>query len=98
MDVPVSLGILLAFTGSAWTTVFNGTSDHVYYDSVVMFVFFLLAGRYLELMARKKAVEVTENLVRITPAIATRLINKGATTGNPRYPIMFMGLKKLFPL
>jgi len=82
MDVPVSLGILLAFTGSAWTTVFNGTSDHVYYDSVVMFVFFLLAGRYLELMARKKAVEVTENLVRITPAIATRLINKGATTGN----------------
>jgi len=82
MDVPVSLGILLAFTGSAWTTVFNGTSDHVYYDSVVMFVFFLLSGRYLELMARKKAVEVTENLVRITPAITTRLINKEADAGN----------------
>ena len=76
MDIPVSLGILLAFTGSAWTTVFNGASDYVYYDSVVMFVFFLLAGRYLELMARKKAVEVTENLVRITPAMATRLIEK----------------------
>jgi Cu2+-exporting ATPase len=82
MDVPVSLGILLAFAGSAWTTVFNGSSDHVYYDSVVMFVFFLTAGRYLELMARKKAVEVTENLVRITPAIATRLINREAGVGN----------------
>jgi len=82
MDVPVSLGILLAFIGSAWTTLFNGSSDHVYYDSVVMFSFFLLAGRYMELMARKKAVEVTENLVRITPAIATRLINKEAVTDN----------------
>lgn len=74
MDVPVSLGILLAFTGSAWTTVFNPLAGHVYYDSVVMFVFFLLVGRYLELMARKKSVEVTENLVRISPAMATRLI------------------------
>jgi P-type Cu2+ transporter len=83
MDVPVSLGILLAFAGSAWTTVFNGTSDHVYYDSVVMFAFFLLTGRYLELMARKKAVEVTENLVRITPAMTTRLISKAADTDNP---------------
>jgi Cu2+-exporting ATPase len=82
MDVPVSLGILLAFAGSAWTTVFNGSSDHVYYDSVVMFVFFLTAGRYLELMARKKAVEVTENLVRITPAITTRLISREADVGN----------------
>jgi len=83
MDVPVSLGILLAFTGSAWTTVFNISSDHVYYDSVVMFVFFLLSGRYLELMARKKAVEVTENLVRITPAITTRLNNTEVDAGNP---------------
>jgi Cu2+-exporting ATPase len=82
MDVPVSLGILLAFAGSAWTTVFNGSSDHVYYDSVVMFVFFLLVGRYLDLMARKKEVEVTENLVRITPAITTRLINKKADADN----------------
>jgi len=80
MDVPVSLGILLAFVGSAWTTIFNNTNSHVYYDSVVMFVFFLLGGRYLELMARKKAVEVTENLVHITPAITTRLINKEADT------------------
>ncbi len=74
MDVPVSLGILLAFTGSAWTTVTNGTATHVYYDSVVMFVFFLLTGRYLELMARKKAVEVTENLARLIPIKTTRLI------------------------
>lgn len=83
MDVPVSLAILLAFAGSAWTTVINGSLDHVYYDSVVMFTFFLLTGRYLELMARKKAVEVTDNLVRITPAITTRLINKKVNSDNP---------------
>jgi Cu2+-exporting ATPase len=71
MDVPVSLGILLAFVGSAAAT-FQGQGQ-VYYDSVVMFVFFLLIGRYFEFMARKRASDETERLVRMTPASAARL-------------------------
>lgn len=71
MDVPVSIGILVAFAGSVHTT-FTGYGE-VYYDSVCMFVFFLLTGRYFELVARKRAAEVSESLVHSVPAMATRL-------------------------
>ncbi len=71
MDVPVSLGIGLAFFGSVWTTLFGG--PHVYYDSVVMFVFFLLLARYFELMARRRSAHAAESLVQMVPAMATRL-------------------------
>lgn len=75
MDVPVSLGIATAFVASLWTTVTgDGT---IYYDSVAMFVFFLLAGRYFELGARKRAAEAAESLVHATPAMATRLDAQG---------------------
>lgn len=73
MDVPVSLGLSLAFAGSVWATL-TGQGE-VYYDSVVMFVFFLLTGRIFELAGRKRAAEVSEALVRLLPVTATRLVN-----------------------
>jgi len=72
MDVPVSLGILTAFVASVWVTVTG--QGVVYYDSVTMFVFFLLGARYLETAARKRAAEASEALVQAAPATATRLI------------------------
>jgi len=42
---------------------------------VVMFVFFLLTGRYFELAGRKRAAEVSEALVHMLPVTATRLVN-----------------------
>jgi Cu2+-exporting ATPase len=71
MDVPITFGILTAFTASLWTTV-TGTGV-TYYDSVTMFVFFLLTGRYFDLMARKRATEASETLVHAAPAMAVRL-------------------------
>jgi Cu2+-exporting ATPase len=71
MDVPVSLGILTAFIASVWVTVTG--QGVVYYDSVAMFVFFLLGARYLETAARKRAAEASEALVQAAPATATRL-------------------------
>lgn len=71
MDVPVSLGIVTAFGASLWATL-TGVGA-VYYDSVVMFVFFLLCGRYFEAAARQRASEAAESLVQATPALATRL-------------------------
>ena len=71
MDVPVALGILIAFTGSvhaSWTG-----HGEVYYDSVVMFIFFLLTSRYFELMARKRGAETLERLGQAMPAMATRI-------------------------
>src|SRR5690606_10671737 len=50
MEVPIALGIAVAFVASMWNT-FAG-HGHVYFDSVTMFVFLLLGGRYLELLAR----------------------------------------------
>lgn len=71
MDVPVSLGLAIAFTGSVWATV-TGHGE-VYFDSVVMFVFFLLTGRYFELAGRKRAAEVSEALMHMLPMTAARL-------------------------
>lgn len=71
MDVPVALGMLVAFGGSIHATL-SGQGE-VYFDSVVMFIFFLLVSRYFELMARKRGAEIAENLSQALPAMATRL-------------------------
>ncbi|NIP73016.1 MAG: cadmium-translocating P-type ATPase [Gammaproteobacteria bacterium] len=71
MDAPVALAIGAAFGASAWATV-AGTGE-VYFDSVTMFTFFLLTGRYLEMGARQRAGQAAEELVRLMPATATRL-------------------------
>lgn len=75
MDVPVSLAVLAAFVASIWHT-WQGDGE-VYYDSVTMFVFFLLSGRFLEMTARHRAGQISEALVRMLPASATRLDSDG---------------------
>ncbi|PHS84405.1 ATPase P [Aeromonas dhakensis] len=75
MDVSVSLALIGAFVASMWATVFN--TGEVYYDSITMFVFFLLLGRFLELRARRKASESSSNLARLVPIMATRLDENG---------------------
>ncbi len=78
MDVPVALGIGTAFLASVYNT-FSGSgltgSGEVYYDSVAMFVFFLLTGRFLEMNARRRAGAAVEELVKLIPAATTRLPN-----------------------
>lgn len=75
MDVPVALGIAVAFAASAWAL---GTGrGEVYFDSITMFVFLLLGARYLEFMARAKAAESQMRLVRQAPAVADRLRGDG---------------------
>ena len=71
MDVPVALGVGAAFAASVWATL--TASGEVYFDSVTMFVFFLLGGRFLEMTARQKAVSVTEALARLMPTFAARV-------------------------
>ncbi len=71
MDVPVTLGMTLAYVASAWH-VWTGEHD-VYFDSVAMFVFLLLSVRLFELSARKKAAEKIEALTNLTPTMTHRL-------------------------
>ncbi len=73
MDVPVALGVGAAFLASCWASL-TGEGE-VYFDSVTMFVFFLLGGRYLEMTARQKALSVTEALAKLLPAFAQKLLN-----------------------
>ncbi|MEO3958524.1 heavy metal translocating P-type ATPase, partial [Chromobacterium piscinae] len=72
MDTPVSIGILTAFVASFWALI-HKVEHGIYFDSVSMFVFLLLGGRYLESIARRKAGAASESLVKLVPAFAHRL-------------------------
>jgi len=82
MDVPVALGIAVAFAASAWATV-SGRGE-IYFDSITMFVFLLLGARYLEVLARARAAESQQRLVRHMPAVAERLVAGVAAGGTER--------------
>jgi len=71
MDLPVAIGIAAAFAASVVATV-RGEGE-VYFDSVTMFIFLLLAGRYVELSARRRAARALEQLQHALPASARRL-------------------------
>ncbi|MBX3658037.1 MAG: cation-translocating P-type ATPase [Ramlibacter sp.] len=69
MDVPVALGILMAFLASSVAT-FDPSGPwgrEVWYDSVTMFVFFLLSGRMLEQRLRGRTAGALETLARRLP-------------------------------
>jgi Cu2+-exporting ATPase len=84
MDVPVALGISVSFAASLWGTFRTG---EVYYDSIAMFVFFLLTGRYFESMALAKAASSTESLLQLVPASAARLDSWPASPSSTRVPV-----------
>jgi Cu2+-exporting ATPase len=71
MDVPVALGLAVAFAGSAVSTISG--EGAVYYDSVTMFIALLLGARYVEFVARRRAGEAIESMARARPPTAERL-------------------------
>jgi Cu2+-exporting ATPase len=80
MDLPVALGMLITFVVS---TV--GTFDpqghfgrEVYFDSLTMFVFFLLAGRWLELRLRDRTAGALEALMNRLPESVARQREDGS--------------------
>ncbi len=75
MDLPVSLGIFIAFcVSSAVTFDPNGWwGSEVYFDSLTMLVFFLLTGRWLESRMRDKTAGALDVLMRRIPSSIERL-------------------------
>jgi Cu2+-exporting ATPase len=71
MDVPVALGIAAAFAGSAAAT-WRGTGA-VYFDSITMFVAFVLGARWLQARALRRAAEHIDAMERRTALTAQRL-------------------------
>ncbi len=76
MDLPISIGALATFTYSGWQTTQAGS--HVYFDTVVSFLFVILIGRYLEALARRNASSATMRLLELQPRMATRLLPDGS--------------------
>ncbi len=76
MDVPVALAMLLALFSSIVITWAD--AGETYFDSVVMFIFFLLLGRYAVLVARQKAGRLHSALARALPTQVRRLTGTGS--------------------
>lgn len=76
MDVPISLALFLA-GGMSLFEVINH-SEHVYFDSAVMLIFFLLIGRYLDFRARKNARSTATDLLSALSGFAT-IVEGGKT-------------------
>jgi Cu2+-exporting ATPase len=69
MDVPISLGVLLATIASVMESARSGT--HAYFDAAVMLLFFLLIGRYLDQNMRARTTSVAANLLALKAVGAT---------------------------
>ena len=71
MDVPISLGVCLATGMSLVETI--RSAPHVYFDSAIMLLFFLLVGRYLDHRARGRARASAEHLLTLSGTAVTVL-------------------------
>jgi Cu2+-exporting ATPase len=82
MDVPVALGVAVTFVASTGATFEPGGlfGNAVYFDSLTMFVSFLLGGRFLELRARHRAAAALEQSLARLPETACVV----AADGRPR--------------
>lgn len=81
MDVPVALSISLAYFVSIYLSFKQ--QGHVYFDSMTMFIFFLLLGRYVESQVRHKGMNVRESLFALVPVSAERLLADNSTETIP---------------
>ncbi|WP_076861465.1 heavy metal translocating P-type ATPase [Bradyrhizobium mercantei] len=73
MDVPISIGIILALATSVIETVNH--AEHAYFDAAIMLIAFLLAGRYLDQNMRRRTRAFAGNLAALKAETATKFIS-----------------------
>jgi Cu2+-exporting ATPase len=78
MDVPISLGVVLALAMSVYETLNH--AERAYFDSAIMLLAFLLLGRYLDAAMRRKTRSVAANLAALRAPLACRLGADGRET------------------
>jgi P-type Cu2+ transporter len=77
MDVPISIGVLLTSALSLFETITHG--PHAYFDGVVMLLFFLLTGRWLDSVMRDRARDGVTALLKNSASGALVLKADGRT-------------------
>ena len=79
MDLPVALGIVITFVVSSAATFEpqGWWGREVYFDSLTMFVFFLLTGRWLEQRLRDRTAGSLDNLMQRLPDSVERQLASG---------------------
>jgi len=78
MDVPVALAIYGAFFVSFYQLLVNGLNGdkgEVFFESICMFTFLLLIGKYLEFKAKSKAILSNANLNKNIPITVNKLVD-----------------------
>lgn len=75
MDLPIAIGLTAGMVGGAWNTIAG--AGEVYFDAVAVLIFLLLAGRWLERRAHRRASDAAELLAALAPTTARRLDGAG---------------------
>lgn len=81
MDVPISIGVTLTLGLSIFETM--RSSEHAFFDSVVMLLFFLLVGRFLDHNMRRRTRSVAENIAALRVESAARISPDGSVRDMP---------------
>ncbi len=82
MDTLVSIGVGASFTYSIFSTIMISNRqlsyvNHLYFESIVMVIFFIKLGRLIDLKSKEKTKEAIKELVQITPNYALLKTGKG---------------------
>lgn len=92
MDVPISVGVVLATLVSVYATAKSG--EHAYFDSAVSLLFFLLIGRFLDRRARGRARSAVERMLAFSGGAVT-VLQEGGTTRHTRPEQVALGERVL---
>jgi len=81
MDVPISIGVVLTLGLSIFETM--RSAEHAFFDSVVMLLFFLLTGRFLDHNMRRRTRSVAENVAALRVEAAAKILPDGTIRDVP---------------
>jgi Cu2+-exporting ATPase len=101
MDVPISLGVSLALVMSVFETATH--AHHAYYESALMLLFFLLAGRVLDDAMRSRTRAIVNNFASLRAFQAFRVNTDGGITEVPvkalrHYDVVLVRPGEKFPI